>query len=491
MESKNKRRRGCSLKIALIVLVTAVACLGGSVVAINLSPHLLLRAAGLDRLGTPAAALPPEAAPLTLDGKSLDRVELLLPPHVTEPLTLSAMEASGGKAPASALIGDSSQVETTQYLVTIGEAGARQALEGLIFPEGSDGGRYENVMLDLHPGGATVYADVDLGIRRERMGLLFLTGSDQLTLSPAGLVLDGELYRMPGESPLARLIFPVAGRSERALQALTVVGPLPGRARVEAVRFGHDSIQILARATYALSSLPDTGWRVLDEGVELREIDVAPGPQRGEERLSIVRLNPEHIRLRVVYDPISPRRVSAWRDALGALLVVNGSYFAPEGDGGHETVGLLVSDGRRWGTVLQSHAGMLAVGGNGEVSVRWLRHRPYDPGEPLTQAVQSFPVLVKPGGIMGFPADADDGAPARRTVVAEDRLGNILFIVAPHGTLSLHEMAVFLTESNLDVDVALNLDGGSSTGMRIVAAHGEVNIDSLTRVPSVIAVQKR
>jgi uncharacterized protein YigE (DUF2233 family) len=171
--------------------------------------------------------------------------------------------------------------------------------------------------------------------------------------------------------------------------------------------------------------------------------------------------------------------------------MVNGSYFAPENQGRHETIGLLVSDGELWGAPLRDYAGMLAVTQDDHVSIRWLRDRPYIPGEPLIQAVQSFPMLVKPGGIMGFPADADDGAPARRTVVAQDGGGKLLFIAAPRGTLSLHELSVFLAESDLGIDVALNLDGGRSTGLRLTAGDAHIEIDSLTAVPSIIAVEKR
>lgn len=222
----------------------------------------------------------------------------------------------------------------------------------------------------------------------------------------------------------------------------------------------------------------------------LREIDVAPGGTRSRERLSIVRLDPRQLQLRVHYDPRHPKPVSAWGEMLDALLVVNGSYFAPEGEEGYETIGMLISDGQRWGTPLRDYAGMLAVTSDGEVSVRWLRQRPYRADEPLVQAMQSFPVLVKPGGILGFPADADDGAPARRTAVAQDGEGNILLITAPQGRLSLHELAVFLAESDLTVDVVLNLDGGGSTGLWLRADDTQVEIDSLIPVPSVIAVER-
>jgi uncharacterized protein YigE (DUF2233 family) len=134
---------------------------------------------------------------------------------------------------------------------------------------------------------------------------------------------------------------------------------------------------------------------------------------------------------------------------------------------------------------------MFAVVDAGDVSVRWLEASPYDPQEGLAQAIQSFPILVKPGGVMGFPAEADDGTPARRTVVAQDSQGNVLFIVAPRGYVSLHEVAVFLADSDLAIDVALNLDGGGSTGLWLAAGDARIGIDSFTPVPSVITVRRR
>jgi uncharacterized protein YigE (DUF2233 family) len=230
---------------------------------------------------------------------------------------------------------------------------------------------------------------------------------------------------------------------------------------------------------------PDTGWQALQSGAEWRQVRVETGTVA--ERLTIARFDVAAVRFRVHYDPTAPLPVSAWAERLQSLLVINGGYFTPE----NETIGLLISDGRTWGASYGDFAGMFAVTADGQVSVRWLQDRPYDPNELLQQALQSFPVLVKPGGVMGFPADADDGRPARRTVVAQDRDGRILFIVAPHGYLSLHELAQFLADSDLDLDIALNLDGGTSTGLWLQSSAKSLEIASLVPVPSVISVNYR
>jgi hypothetical protein len=458
---------------------------GGAVLALNLRPRLLLTGAlGLRYAGSLEAALPRESAPLTLAGEVQDRVEIRLPPRVSDPLALSPAELGGS------VVGDASSPGATDYLVTVDEAGLNRFLRQRVFSDEADGSRYRNRQIDLEPGGLVVYADVDLGLRRKRMGLLLLQDGDDPVVSPAGVVLNQELYTLPEGGTLSRLLLPTGREIQRALRVLTLVGPLPGEARVQTVRFHRDRLQILARATYPAPEPPDTGWQPLVAGVELREIDAVVDSEQPVERLRIVRLDPSQVEFRVRYSPDDPKTISTWGAEIGSLLVVNGAYFLPEDEGGG-TIGLLVSDGQSWGTPLDSYAGMFAVAASGDVSVRWLEQSPFDPQERLAQAVQSFPVLVKPGGVVGFPAEADDGTPARRTVVAQDGDGNVLFIVAPRGILGLHELAVFLVESDLGIDVALNLDGGGSTGMWLVGGDARVEIDSFTPVPSVISVRRR
>jgi len=232
---------------------------------------------------------------------------------------------------------------------------------------------------------------------------------------------------------------------------------------------------------------PDTGWQTVQPDVEVRQVPVPSGDVA--ERLLIVRLDPRRFHFRVLYTPGVGRVVSEWNNGFNTapLMVLNGGYFTPE----YETAGLLVSDGQVYGSPYSEYAGMLAILPGGRTEVRWLAAQPYDASEMLLGAVQSFPVLIKPGGVMGFPADADEGLPARRTVVAQDRRGRILFVVAPRGYLSLHELAVWLAGSDLMLETALNLDGGQSTGLFLTADQARFEIDSQVPVPSVIAVMPR
>ena len=132
--------------------------------------------------------------------------------------------------------------------------------------------------------------------------------------------------------------------------------------------------------------------------------------------------------------------------------------------------------------------GMLAIKEDrGEL--RWLVQKPYNPYEPLRAALQSFPVLVQPGGELGFGAERENHVSARRTVIGQDKRGRILFIVAPQGYFTLHQLSVYLTESDLNLDIAVNLDGGGSTG--ILVANPREIIPPNRPLPFVILVYAR
>lgn len=201
-----------------------------------------------------------------------------------------------------------------------------------------------------------------------------------------------------------------------------------------------------------------------------------------QEAITLVRVEPDQHSFEVLYSPGSPRTVQEWAADTDAAIVLNAGYFTPE----YLAAGLIVADGVHYGQSYRDFAGMLAVGQDG-VRVRWLRDQPYSPDEPLTAAVQSFPLLIKPGGTLGFPQE--DGFPARRTVIAQDRAGRIVIVVCPGGTLTLYRLALLLMQSDLDLDIALNLDGGTSSGLVLSAGQESIAIPSYTAVPAVITIR--
>jgi uncharacterized protein YigE (DUF2233 family) len=201
-------------------------------------------------------------------------------------------------------------------------------------------------------------------------------------------------------------------------------------------------------------------------------------------RLWLARVDPARVRFRVLYDQANPRPVSEWFASVKPLLAVNAGYFTED----YHATGLIISDGTRSGQSYTGFGGMFAVRAD-RVEVRWLVAKPYNPTEPLRQAVQAFPMLVHSGGKPGL--SEDDGQLARRTVVGQDRGGRIVFVVSPELFFTLKALSAFLAASDLELDTALNLDGGPSSGMLIAGRDGPLGMDSWIKIPAVIVAEAR
>jgi uncharacterized protein YigE (DUF2233 family) len=238
--------------------------------------------------------------------------------------------------------------------------------------------------------------------------------------------------------------------------------------------------------TRTLKPTPDPDWSMLQPGMERRVMDIYNDQNQRVESIHIWRLDQKSFRLDVAYDE-TPRSLDIWQKETKAVIVMNGGYYSVENER-YFPDGLTIVDGKASGRSFSGFGGMLAIRPS-RAELRWLVEEPYDAYEPLHAALQSFPMLVKPGGELGFGAERENNVQARRTVIAQDRDARILFIVAPQGYFTLHQLSLYLTESDLDLDIAINLDGGGSTGI-LVASPREI-ISSNRPLPFVILVYPR
>ncbi len=225
-------------------------------------------------------------------------------------------------------------------------------------------------------------------------------------------------------------------------------------------------------------------WIQAAPGVEIRYEDWK-SPGDNEDTVTIVRFDVHHIRLSVAYQPSDPLAMSEWMKKEQATAIINGGYF----DEQNNAEGLVIAGGQAFGTSYSGFGGMLSVNSQGQIRLRSLSEAPYKPNsEQLEQATQSSPLLMLHGKRTQFNADS---AGSRRSVVAMDKQGRLLFIVSPGMAFSLDELADLLVSSDLSIDTALNLDGGASTGLYVNAGNQHVNIDSVTPLPLVIVVKAK
>lgn len=232
-----------------------------------------------------------------------------------------------------------------------------------------------------------------------------------------------------------------------------------------------------ASATVAVipSEQPDTGWTSIDTAMEYRRTRLRADVTTAE--VSIVRLDPTAYRVRVAYDSNNPGRVGQWGTAVQPIAMINGGYF----DADKKATALVIFDGIPRGSSYEGFGGMVVINAAGEFELRSLRQQPYDAAEELQQAMQSAPMLIQPGGVLSD-LDADEDR-SRRTVIARDTNGRILLIICDSLSFTLKEMGVALKNSDLDLDAALNLDGGRSTGMYLRAEKMNFVVDSFEAVP--------
>lgn len=201
-------------------------------------------------------------------------------------------------------------------------------------------------------------------------------------------------------------------------------------------------------------------WQTVAPGMEIGE--VRERVRSGPVQLTAMRIDPKVCDIRVV-------NALSEQGSIGALaedacpptgMAINASLFAPD----HTPLGLVVIDGKQ-------HYAHFPGRDGGVFQLRYGRpeivpaSRRTAPG--VTQAVESKPQLLIDGRISSFKPNG----PERRSAVALDAQGRVLFAVTGDGFLTLEEWAECLQRDFGAVD-ALNLDGGSSTQLSV---RGQVN----------------
>jgi uncharacterized protein YigE (DUF2233 family) len=168
-----------------------------------------------------------------------------------------------------------------------------------------------------------------------------------------------------------------------------------------------------------------------------------------------------------------------------AVAGVNGGYFDPE----YAPVGLLISDGR---TVMAKQKARLLSGVvsvvNGRVQIQ--RAAEFSPKGKVSAARQCGPFLVERGAAV---PGLNDARPARRTFVLTGGADRAAIGYSTHVTLA--QLASLLATpgiaSDLKVQRALNMDGGSSSGFWFTGDNGPFSVREQKTVRDYLAVVPR
>ncbi len=173
---------------------------------------------------------------------------------------------------------------------------------------------------------------------------------------------------------------------------------------------------------------------------------------------TIVRFNPQKNKLNISQDTNNPKTVSDWQEKLTAKVVINGSYFDEE----YNLTSRVVIDKESYGPLLSGKTGIVrSVDG-----LNWTINSKseIEDNVPL-YSLQSYPLLVDDGN-QNFTTGSDDIA--ARSIIANDKQGMMYLIITEYGVLTLNQTSEILANSlSVDIKQALNLDGGTSTGLAV------------------------
>lgn len=229
------------------------------------------------------------------------------------------------------------------------------------------------------------------------------------------------------------------------------------------------------------------------EGLEVVTAELRAGRvPRGQLVVLYAQLGP--IRPRLL---LNPRLEALSALDMDAIALSNAGYFTPE----HRPTGLLASGGRilhpfvreaggAGSGVLVVEQGQVELLERDQVGKRSFRN--------ADLAIQAGPRVIERDGSPGI--RGDDGMRANRTAVGRDRRGRfaLAIVYSANGSrsgLTLFELQRLLGPKGLGTlgdeltfTIALNLDGGPSTGLHVRHAAPRIDLPPASRVVSVLAL---
>lgn len=213
--------------------------------------------AALETSSTDLAVIPTPLATPAADGSVPDPVPATQAQVATGPVALEAVTVDiyflsqprtfyADEIFAKRLEKDT-QNDQTVYYVEFDEEGANQYLNYWFgqYVDYQYMDRVKNPWVDLKPGGAIIYADVNLELGWKRVGAVFTLETTGRQLSLAGVDLDGKLYSTPPDGQIAQLVGQLESEANRALSDLTFLDPT-GQLKLQVISLDENSVKLLA-----------------------------------------------------------------------------------------------------------------------------------------------------------------------------------------------------------------------------------------------------
>jgi hypothetical protein len=222
-------------------------------------------------------------------------------------------------------------------------------------------------------------------------------------------------------------------------------------------------------------------WRTIRDGFDAGELAVIAGG--GEvDRICLGRIAPAKFRFEVHTEATTARDLDSWITKLGAILIINGSYYAP---GGAPDTPVL-SAGIRLGPADYDAKAGAFIASAGFTGIRDLARQSWqDAFTGARDAMVSYPLLIGEDGASR--ARASERL-AKRSFVGQDLDGLIIVGTTVGNSFSLYQLSMFLRQAPLELKLALNLDGGPVACQGISLDGFKRRLCEIEALPIVLAV---
>lgn len=231
----------------------------------------------------------------------------------------------------------------------------------------------------------------------------------------------------------------------------------------------------------ACQNLSQSDWREIDKGLERAVFQYES--HNSQKQLVVYKIDQTHFRFEVKQES-KAKKLEDWLTD-DALMVINGGYFHED----NSPSGLIISNSEVKSTRQFDYdkSGLVSVKDN-TFSIIDLSTVSEIDLDSFDHAIQSYPFFIKEGQKS---IKEDSERIARRTVIATDREGFVYIIMVPSSDLSLYQLMEVLHDMPIDFQYALNLDGGTSTGLVTDINGYQEKIYEMARVPNVLIVKRK
>jgi hypothetical protein len=250
-----------------------------------------------------------------------------------------------------------------------------------------------------------------------------------------------------------------------------------------------DDLAMFSPTTQSVSSFADLlfptsvrypDWTTVTTGIAIKEYKITNTDESLRDIIAVVKVNAEKS-FHIWQDTVDPKMIDTWQNETNAQVVVNGTYFQ---ETSFLPTGFLFIEGKHWGSLKKPYNGLVAI--RETLSLLYSASGQFSLPTNLGYALTSYPMLLHNGEVI---TTGTSNKESRRTVIATSLTGEIYLCITQRFSFTLDGIARWIASSDFQIQEALNLDGGGSTGLAISSDTIQYTIPNFDAVPNVITIE--